>query len=371
MKTLVLNASSLATALALALPVTSLAKEPQGAAADQEVRIERRIKSAAPGPATEDVRVERRVMRRPVIGVLMTPDDEAGVRISGVTPDSPAAKAGLRSGDRLVSIGGTRILGSDGVLRVENARKLLAGTQAGESIRLGYERAGRKATVDVTPRVDERVVVWQGGETDAAGEGPRVIRRVIRKDGEDSDEFALPRGVAPTIQREVIRIASGDACRGEPCDAPQLLSALRWNGLNLASVDADLGRYFGATRGVLVLSTGDLEGLRAGDVIQSIDGKPVTTPRDVMDALRGKPGSSRVAVSYMRDRKPATGQVTVPKQLDALPPLPPMPPAPPAPPKPPKAPKPAPPAQPSAAVAPEWVAPHAVLAVAVPAQRYD
>jgi membrane-associated protease RseP (regulator of RpoE activity) len=370
MKTMVLNASLLATALALALPATSQAREPNGAAGEQEVRIERRTKPAAPGSATEEVRVERRVMRRPVIGVLMTPDEEAGVRISGVTPDSPAAKAGIRSGDRLVSIGGTRILGSDGALRVENARKLLADGQAGEPVRLGYERAGRKATVDVTPKVDERVVVWQGGESGAAGEGPRVVRRVIRRDGEDTEELALPRGVAPTIHREVIRIATGDDCRGEPCDAPQLLSALRWNGLNLASVDAELGRYFGTSRGVLVLSTGDLEGLRAGDVIQSVDGKPVATPRDVMDALRGKPGSSRVAVSYMRDRKPAAAQVTVPKQLDALPPLPPPPQAPPAPPKPPKPPKPA-PAPPSAAVDTATEAPSAVFALAVATPRYD
>ena len=44
-----------------------------------------------------------------------------------------------------------------------------------------------------------------------------------------------------------------------------LAEAFRWNGLNLASVDAKLGRYFGTDRGVLVLSSGpDLAGLQAG-----------------------------------------------------------------------------------------------------------
>ena len=66
--------------------------------------------------------VERRVGGRPVIGVLLAPDAQAGVRITGVTPDSGAAKAGLKAGDRIVSVGATQVLGSTGDLRVDNAR---------------------------------------------------------------------------------------------------------------------------------------------------------------------------------------------------------------------------------------------------------
>ena len=95
-----------------------------------------------------------------------------------------------------------------------------------------------------------------------------------------------------------------------------LAEAFRWNGLNLAAVDAQLGRYFGTSEGVLVLSTGkDLEGLQAGDVIRRIGGKAVTNPREAMEALRAQPAEGKVAVEYLRDRTSATAQVSVPKAL--------------------------------------------------------
>lgn len=345
----------LAAALALLLPTAVAAQGPPGkAGSDRELAAAREDLARAAARVAElsrqgagdvDVRIERHVIRKPVIGVLLTPDQDAGVRISGVTPDSAAAKAGLRSGDRLVSIAGTRILGSDGALRVENARKLLKDIDAGKPVRLGYVRDGRSANADVTPQLDERVFVWRGddGGTRTLG-GPMRIQRGGDGSLEIEDlDFDLPPGVAPEIHREIVRIGPDGKCQGKDCRAPRLLSALRWNGLNLASVDGQLGRYFGAERGVLVLSTGELEGLQAGDVIQRVDGKAVATPREVMDALRGKPGHARVSVAYLRDRKPATTQVTVPKLLDALPP---RPPAPPAPPKPPRAAKPAPPPPP-------------------------
>ena len=120
----------------------------------------------------------------------------------------------------------------------------------------------------------------------------------------------------------------------------QIRDAFRWNGLNLASLDAQLGRYFGTDKGVLVLSTGAALGqLQAGDVIQRVDGKPVDTPRAVMDALRDKPADSTVTIDYLRDRKSGSTPLKVPKAVafPPIPPIPPIPPMPPAPPHPPKA----------------------------------
>ena len=95
-----------------------------------------------------------------------------------------------------------------------------------------------------------------------------------------------------------------------------LAEAFRWNGLNLAAVDAQLGRYFGTSEGVLVLSTGkDLEGLQAGDVIRRIGGKAVANPREAMEALRAQPAEGKVAVDYLRDRVAGSAQVSVPKAL--------------------------------------------------------
>ena len=96
------------------------------------------------------------------------------------------------------------------------------------------------------------------------------------------------------MRQEVIRIGPRGDCKGKNCRVPMLAEAFRWNGLNLASVDAKLGRYFGTDRGVLVLSAGpDLAGLQPGDVIHKIDGSAVDSPREAMEALRAKPTTAR------------------------------------------------------------------------------
>ncbi|MCL1635344.1 PDZ domain-containing protein [Luteimonas sp. SX5] len=304
--------------------------------------------------------------RKPVIGVLLAPDDQAGVRIAGVTPDSAAAKAGLQAGDRIVSVNGVQVLGNTSDLRLRNTRQLLDKLDDKSAAKLGYQRGGRNAVVSVTPQVSGAyTLVFDDGEpgtvmhdvvinTDRINE---IVKNVkIKTEDLDYDfdfdfegmDFDPPPGIAPEIREELRRISP--ACKGKDCKAPMMLSAFRWNGLNLAAVDPQLGRYFGTDKGVLVLSNGELSGLQAGDVIQKIDGKAVNSPREAMDLLRDKPANATAAIAYLRDRKTASTQVKVPR-LMAFPPVPPAPPAPPKPPKPPKSPAPpAPPAPPAAAI---------------------
>src|SRR5690606_22445371 len=112
----------------------------------------------------------------------------------------------------------------------------------------------------------------------------------------DNVAFAPAPGVPPKVHREIIRIGPGVACKGKDCDMPALMSAFRWNGLNLATVDKQLGSYFGTDHGVLVLSSGELDGLQAGDVIRRIDGKAVASPREAMAAMGNKPGGATVSI---------------------------------------------------------------------------
>ena len=125
-------------------------------------------------------RIEHRVVRKPVVGVLLAPDPQSGVRIAGVTPDSAAAKAGLRSGDRIVSIDGTQVLGSSGELRVENARKLLGDLDTKTPVKLAYLRDGRNGVANVTPQMGERVIMLPGMDGDpglaATAHSPRPGR---------------------------------------------------------------------------------------------------------------------------------------------------------------------------------------------------
>ncbi|GAB2508473.1 hypothetical protein GCM10027084_24650 [Pseudoxanthomonas sangjuensis] len=309
--------------------------------------------------AMEQVQQSFRFSRRPVIGVVLAPDAAAGVRIGGVTPDSAAAKAGLKAGDRIVSLNGTEILGNTPQLRIDNALRLFEKLEENKPVKIGYVRDGRMATVSATPKLDDRVFVFNdadGGLTKISG--PVSIRH--RKDGAieiegsgiegafKADSDAIKKQVDQAFA-EIHRIAP-DGKGG--FEVGPLVEAFRWSGLNLAAIDPQLGRYFGTDKGVLVISSGeDLGELQAGDVIQKIDGKPVDTPREAMAALRAKPAGSAIEVEFLRDRKSQRASVKAPK---AVPfrlqlPSPPAPPAAPAaPPAPDTAAMPAPPAPPAA-----------------------
>ena len=296
------------------------------------------------GAETDKVRVERIRLRKPVIGVVLAPAPEGGVRIAGVTPGSAAAGAGLLGGDRIIAIDGKVLAGSDVDARLEAAREAIGRHGEDSKVQLRYIRNGREGTVALAPEVGDRVMFFDG---DAPMAMPDMAR--LR------DELSATRAALPKLRSELLRL--GD-CDEPPCRLPVLAEALRWNGLNLATLDKDLGGYFGTDKGVLVLSAGpELEGLRAGDVVQSVDGKPVASPRALMEALGGHDTGDKVDVGYLRNRTAGTTVIRVPEPLrfpppPPAPPAPPVPPSPPAPPSamaplPPPPPPPAPPAPPA------------------------
>ena len=255
---------------------------------------------------------------RPVIGVLLSPDEGQGVLISGITPDGAAAKVGLASGDRLLSVEGKLITGENGEQRIANARELLNGLQADKAITLGYARADKSHTVTVTPKISSAIALIERMSF-SPDENYRIMLRTNQNgqlEYDPSNPSMLPPGLDREVAFEMVRNNLISPCQGDHCRQAMLTEAFRWNGLNLASVDAQLGRYFGTDRGVLVLSPGeDLTGLQAGDVIRSVAGKPVATPREAMDALRAAPAESKVEVEFLRDRQSARAQVQVPKAI--------------------------------------------------------
>lgn len=306
-------------------------------------------------------------LRGPQLGVVLAEDSSAGVRIGAVTPDGAAAKAGLRSGDRILSIDGRPLDADDSASRVVQARGLLAGMKVGRTVQIGYLRDGKRATANALPQVGDRVIVVDNPDGGMfGGLDPSVAP------GADSVERAGPASVPPAnpganpkanpapnpnpkpnptprpnpdpsalsrrVQAEIYHLASGAPCEKGECRTPVLNEIMRWNGLNLAAVNPQLGRYFGATRGVLVLNPGPhLIGLQSGDVIQSIGGTNVNTPSDAMRALRERTAGSEVSVAYLRDRKAGTARLKLPaiaKFTLPPPPAPPIAPRPPGPPKP-------------------------------------
>ena len=309
-------------ALALLSPLTVQAQQ-DDAARQKELeaartdlrRAAQRVAELSRGADTlqAPIRIDRVVAGRPRLGVLLAGDDDEGVRIAGVTPDSGAARAGLKAGDRLLRVGGAAITGDGADARVAHARALLADLRVDTPVRIAYQRDGGTHEASITPTPVSPRFAFDG-------QGPG---RAFFLGGEDGMPWIegvpvpmdqITNVISPQVQRELRQLGRLGDCKREDCHLPALAQAFRWSNLNLATVDASLGRYFGTDAGVLVLSVGEeLEGLQPGDVIRKVDGAPVTSPRDVTQALRGKPEEAKVAIEYLRDRQVRTGTVTVPK----------------------------------------------------------
>ena len=347
MKRLTPLTTALASAVALALAFGAFAQTSPDAAREKELaaaredlhRAARRVAELSHDQAgSRDVVIERRLLQRPLLGVILEPDEGAGVRIAAVTPQSGADKAGLRSGDRITTIEGKPLEGSDANARLAAARARLGVLDAKTPVAVGYVRDGRNATVKVKPSTGDHLIMLHNSDGDFEFSG--APRMHIGPDGQVRGEARVvhfaPGGVAPQIRREIIR---EDLCDDRAdCRLPLLAEAFRWNGLNLASLDKNLGRYFGTDHGVLVLSIPEgMGGLQPGDVLPTVDGKAVNTPREAMAAAHARAPGSAVSVEYLRDRKVLSTKMTLPERAVLR--LPPSPPAHPAPPVPPSAPR--------------------------------
>jgi thiol-disulfide isomerase/thioredoxin len=82
---------------------------------------------------------------RPWLGVAMDTDSQSpGVRLGHVVRGSPADKAGLREGDRVLRVGGTTVARGGDVVRVVSALSV------GDAVELAFARAGKEQTARVT-----------------------------------------------------------------------------------------------------------------------------------------------------------------------------------------------------------------------------
>lgn len=340
------SAAAAATARADAAAQVQWRREMEAAQREME-RASERYAELAQKLAQEDIEyaLRRPVFTRPAIGIVMAADsDGPGVRLAGITPESPAAKGGLRSGDRLVRINGKSLDAPDSQHRIDQVRELLGDIDDGEEVRLAYQRGGDVREVTVKATLQPGMAFFRAG-------GPTPEVRVVPSVKlEKLDNLAM-RGyeIGPLTP------FAGCGKDGGDCLIGSWSEAFRWRGLRLAEIDASLGRYFGTDHGVLVLNAPEdvLAGLESGDVIVAIDAQPVDETQEAMRLMRGKEPGALIDVEFLRDRKTRHVKIEAPKLariplgVPPLPPMPPIAPVPPAPPTPPMPPAVAPPAPPT------------------------
>jgi S1-C subfamily serine protease len=82
---------------------------------------------------------------RAYLGVATEPNEQGkGVVVRDVQPESPAGKAGLKDGDRILMAGDQQVKSFD------DLRNAIAGHKPGDKVTLKVERDGKEQTIDVT-----------------------------------------------------------------------------------------------------------------------------------------------------------------------------------------------------------------------------
>ena len=263
--------------------------------------------------SAQDVRVEPRGRRGDVfmldgrgaqLGVQVSNVDvnaaTGGVRIDEVNEDSPAEKAGLREGDVVVEYDGERVRST------RQFTRLVQETPDGRTVKIAVLRNGQKQTVDATPEAGPNAWNFAIDGDQIRREIERGLRDLPREPfdfqfddrGPRRFEYRLPERVMPFM-----------GSRGRL-------------GVSVQSLTPDLEEYFGATNGGVLVSSVTQDsaaaraGIKAGDVITSINGDRVSDTGDLMRELDDATGE--VTIVVLRDKKEMTLKATLTRPSGVL-----------------------------------------------------
>ncbi len=225
--------------------------------------------------------LERVGLSRAFVGVVVddTKPNRDGVAIREVVADGPAAKAGIKADDVLVSIGDHSLVADRGdrappVMRIYKA---LEDAKPGDEVTVKYKRGDRAREAKV-----------KLGETDR---GPVA--------------FSFGFGDGP---RRLIEVPPMPPLHGFRFTHPH------WD-LELVAVSKELGEYFNTEGGLLVVRAPAENALtlKDGDVVLSIDGREPQSPTHAVRILRSYRAGETVTIEVMRKRRKQTIEVTLPE----------------------------------------------------------
>lgn len=224
--------------------------------------------------------------------------DAAGVRISTVDSDSPAAKAGLRAGDLVVEVDG------EVVRSARQFGRLIQETADGRSVKLSVVRDGTRQSLAVTP--ESRPFAF-------GVDGDRIGREVTRGLREIEPQL---RDLEPRLRELEPMVRDFRFELPFDVDEWRMFGGGRGRlGVQMTPLPSQLADYFGAKDGGVLVSSvtagsaAEKAGLKAGDVITSIDGDRVRSSSDLSAELRDKDGA--VSIGILREKKESTVQATL------------------------------------------------------------
>jgi serine protease Do len=237
------------------------------------------------------------------LGVMVSDVDAksaGGARIDEVNDESPAQKAGLKAGDIVVEYDGEKVRSA------RQFTRLVQETPEGRSVTMALMRDGKRQTVTATPESGR--MTWN-----SRGFGPEVDRALREAErGARQFRFDMPEMREWQFDDRQPRSFSYRL----PPDVMPFMSPSRGRlGVTVQPLTHDLEEYFGATSGGALVSSvapdsaASKAGLKAGDVIVSLNGKSVHDADDLLRALDDVNGEATIVV--MRDKKEMTLTATI------------------------------------------------------------
>lgn len=237
------------------------------------------------------VMMERRARLGIKVNLRPRETDSIGAYVDAVTPGGPADEAGIRSGDIITRLDGKSVLAGGAAEGGDRERQSLPGLrlielaarlEPGDTVPVEYRRGTERRTTSVVTANEPDLVTRDGDRFTFAFRGPRAVAGAQ---------------VAPSPDlMERLEIAGPHW---------QFLSGSPLGRLELAPLNADLGRYFGTDDGVLVISvpTDSALGLKGGDVVLRVDGREPSGPSHLLRILRSYEVGESFKLDIMRDRK--------------------------------------------------------------------
>jgi C-terminal processing protease CtpA/Prc len=210
---------------------------------------------------------------------------ERGVVVGKIVPDSPAAKAGLKENDVVTEINGQRVEGA------AQFRRMIHEIPAGRSVQLTVWRDGRTQTVSATL-------------------------------GKSEERHHAMKMLAPTPGTFAFRMP----------EIPEI-PPMEWNGnmvfgggqprlgIDAEDVSGQLGAFFGAPDGEGILvrdvnsgSPAEKAGVKAGDVITSLNGERIRSVGELREKLsaKGEDKDRTAKLGVLRNKSQLTLSIELP-----------------------------------------------------------
>jgi serine protease Do len=198
------------------------------------------------------------------LGISIEDQKEPGAIIRRVESNSPAEKAGLKQGDVIVEFNNEQVIG------VQQLTRLVRETPVGRVVEVRVRRDNREETFKVTT---ERGPELRSGSFGLELPNVHILADSVLRD-------------MPRLQVSTVYVRAGIRVEQMTDQLRDFFGVYGNNGVLVTSVDS--------------ASAAEKAGLKAGDVITTIDGKSVETPAEFSREIRA---GSKPTLKVIRDKQ--------------------------------------------------------------------